>query len=703
MTANLEARPRDGTGGFALIIVLALVVLLTVLVVAFFSRTTTARQSAAGSLNQVKADELARSALNIVAGDLMQEIVNGGIPPSAGANVVPVRSGNLAAIPNLIRRSVRSDSIAAPGIASRASAISSSDPSANTRFVSASRWNSHFLIPKLNLGNDEPEPIAGFVPPDWVLVSRSGPAKQTALGTGARALSNSADANPTYVIGRYAYAIYDEGGLLDMNIAGYPSPTPAPTISGRKGSVAFADLTALPTTSTGFVTNTVINRIIGWRNYATVQPAGNFPSFTFSQGAVGNFVTYFLDRNRSFLTVSQSVTGAGTTRRTDQAFITRSELIKLRASTNAGAASMLQFLGTFSREINRSTWSNSSSLLASRWPLGRFDLFANTPPVAADAALIQQHFGLVYVPAAATPEHWQYNGTTGVTRQSAVGSLGPGSNQDPELFVLLKYALPAASDTELLSIGASLIDQRDSDLNTTWIEFGNPSLPPQKAFGADSTPPLLPSDPRPASAPVMLKRSFRNVGDLGYAYRNASTTLDFQTNGSADAPLLDLFTYNTAAIRAGPVSLNTRNSVVLAALLKGAIVSEASSASVTNTNSTTGNAITAANSIVAETITNPAVGKKDVARLASGSVVTNTPFTTSEEARETVSRALAELGQTRTWGLLIDVIAQSGRYPPSATNLNQFVVGGEKRYWLHIAIDRFTGQVIDQQLEAVYE
>ena len=59
MTANLEARPRDGTDGFALIIVLALVVLLTVLVVAFFSRTTTARQSAAGSLNQVKADELA--------------------------------------------------------------------------------------------------------------------------------------------------------------------------------------------------------------------------------------------------------------------------------------------------------------------------------------------------------------------------------------------------------------------------------------------------------------------------------------------------------------------------------------------------------------------------------------------------------------------------------------------------------------------
>jgi len=50
---------------------------------------------------------------------------------------------------------------------------------------------------------------------------------------------------------------------------------------------------------------------------------------------------------------------------------------------------------------------------------------------------------------------------------------------------------------------------------------------------------------------------------------------------------------------------------------------------------------------------------------------------------------------------MIDVIAQSGRY--SKRLVSQFVVEGEKRYWLHIAIDRFTGEVIDQQLEAVYD
>ena len=52
---------------------------------------------------------------------------------------------------------------------------------------------------------------------------------------------------------------------------------------------------------------------------------------------------------------------------------------------------------------------------------------------------------------------------------------------------------------------------------------------------------------------------------------------------------------------------------------------------------------------------------------------------------------------------MIDVITQSGRYPPTASNLSQFVVEGEKRYWLHVAIDRFTGQVIGTELEEVIE
>ena len=68
---------------------------------------------------------------------------------------------------------------------------------------------------------------------------------------------------------------------------------------------------------------------------------------------------------------------------------------------------------------------------------------------------------------------------------------------------------------------------------------------------------------------------------------------------------------------------------------------------------------------------------------------------------EAVPRALASVGQTRTWNP-ID-IAQSGNYPPGANDLANLVVQGEQRYWLHVAIDRFTGQVIDKQIEVVNE
>ncbi|MEJ0001550.1 MAG: hypothetical protein WDO13_21905 [Verrucomicrobiota bacterium] len=70
---------------------------------------------------------------------------------------------------------------------------------------------------------------------------------------------------------------------------------------------------------------------------------------------------------------------------------------------------------------------------------------------------------------------------------------------------------------------------------------------------------------------------------------------------------------------------------------------------------------------------------------------------------ESVPRALAEPANTRTWNLLIDIIAQSGQYPRTASSLDNFVVEGERRYWLHLAIDRYTGQIVDKQLEVVNE
>jgi hypothetical protein len=282
-----------------------------------------------------------------------------------------------------------------------------------------------------------------------------------------------------------------------------------------------------------------------------------------------------------------------------------------------------------------------------------------------------------------------------------------------------------------LSVGAALIDQYDDDsaadpltgTTTTMIEYSGgwaSGLENVDAARSSASPAPSPFPPPTGMSPTpppailtyaMLNRPFRSVGEFGYAFRTASgptptpspnpKTLDFFSPTSPDAPILDLFTYNSAPTRSGIVNLNTQNVAVLSAILTGAFQAEQNIGPAPSSSPVASPAAkTAATSIVNATITQPALSRADITRLSS--VITNSPFSASEEARETIARAVAEVTQTRTWGLLIDLITQTGRYPPGTASLTQpFVVEGEKRYWLHIAIDRFTGQVVDQQLEAV--
>jgi hypothetical protein len=196
---------------------------------------------------------------------------------------------------------------------------------------------------------------------------------------------------------------------------------------------------------------------------------------------------------------------------------------------------------------------------------------------------------------------------------------------------------------------------------------------------------------------VAIIRPLRNVGEFGYAYKNATTTLNFSSASSPDAAVLDLFGYSDILKRGGAVDLNTRNSVALAALISGVYEN-----GTTTFPFSTSRPMDLAGAIVNVTIGQPTRSRRDLGRITADAGVLGYLGNT-EEKMETVSRALAELCQTRLWNLMIDVIAQSGHYPPNATTLAQFVVEGEKRYWLHVAIDRFSGEVIDRQLEAVYE
>ena len=868
---TLTKRPSSGA---ALIIVLAFVVLLTVLVVAYFSRTATDRQLAQSSFNDTTVDLLARSALDIVVSDFKQEIANN--PTVSAANVQPQRAGDNASVPNLIRRSFSGDTNLT--IRSRASTVNSApvDPANPKRGeITVARWNSHYLIPRANTTTSiDSTPVSNFTAPDWVLVTSQGP--------------NSAPA-PNAVIGRYAYAVYDEGGLIDINVGGFPtyasltlstqrlvaknrsdeseilrvagqapsftpnnqsgsgtvgssasfSPgwnhaptsygvtgslptglsldtttgaisgtptrsgtfnlnltatnafgtgtgtfaltitgavaaasTPWPVNLARKGIVAFADLTALPSTPTvitpttpvgsmgNFQTTTPINKIIGWRNYATTQqPVASFDSPSFPLASADNYAKYFLAFN-PFTTVRNDQPAAVVNGRTDQAVISRSELLKLRRTINF-SQSLLQYLGTFSRESKNApapSWPQLNGKLPQRFDINHFsavipDPVGNKVHGKGRGQLKKsetgQSFGLLWLDGDTTTYprtdprywgHWVYVGhlNANQTNPVALSHIPALKGGNPDFCQILDYAMTRAngelddSDANHLRntfyVGAALIDQYDTDDLTdlsgntiTIIDYdGNTA---DYAYGAESMSfddPAVnqsrpPSAPYPPGAPpgyVLLNRRFENVGEFGYAYNPASTTssktLNFFTSTSTDAPILDFFTYNnTTSPRAGIVNLNTRNGPVLASIIRGALLNDPGAENTPTALVSRSDALTAGQNIVAATTAagGAAVTRADIARLAAVAVQ-GTAMAASDETRNTVARALAEVGQTRTWNLMIDVIAQIGRYAPGTPDLTdptKFIVQGEKRYWLHIALDRYDGTVVGQQLEEVTE
>ena len=248
------------------------------------------------------------------------------------------------------------------------------------------------------------------------------------------------------------------------------------------------------------------------------------------------------------------------------------------------------------------------------------------------------------------------------------------------------------------------------------------------------------------SRPVVLNRPFQSVAELGYVFRDTPwRDLDFFTPESGDSALLDVFTvygpdpysYKDAflaeptGIVAAKVNLNTRQQPVLAALLKGASTTTVFSPSTVNTplmtlNDTQAAAVaqalvqwtTNATSNTAGPLLNPAelVGKY-TANTATGSTRYNGFSSTLTNAlnpsgnaaevsiikgqRECVMHALADAGTTRTWNLLIDLVAQTGQLAPNATGLQNFVVNGEHHVWVSVALDRVTGKVIKMQVEPV--
>ncbi len=305
---------RDSAPGFALVVVLALIALATVVVIAYFSRSASDLAVSGGSTGAQTSAELARASLGVILQDLRQEVVDGSEPPvdpvypvyvpKQPVNAMPARVGTTDEQPNLIKRTASGLPFDGTTGSGRASAVSTGAPALDGRRLDAAFWN-------------KPRLLAAAPPilPDWIYLTRSGQTP-TSLGSDQKV----AGMNP--IVGRFACMIYDEGGLLDANIAGSPATVSAADIA-LKGYLAKADLTKIGLSAAD------VAKLVQWRNANSGSSATSF--------------LRMLKREPSGFRVAPLG---------DRAFVSRQQLLRF-FDANGLPATSLPFLGTFSRGINQ--------------------------------------------------------------------------------------------------------------------------------------------------------------------------------------------------------------------------------------------------------------------------------------------------------------------------------------------------------------
>jgi len=266
-----------------------------------------------------------------------------------------------------------------------------------------------------------------------------------------------------------------------------------------------------------------------------------------------------------------------------------------------------------------------------------------------------------------------------------------------------------------------------NDGNGSYIDADGVTRP---AMGADATgvtglPLATPPLTGPAiSRPRILNRTFRSVAELGYVFSDVPwRQLDLSHPASANGTLLDVFclhsdptTYESPRISRGRVNLNAAPPEVLAALFEGTAKSVIA-----------GNTISRDDALKLGTALDQWVSSSDPTKgrlrsrsdLVGSTTATGGAFASQGfmsqistllpadksigETREAVVRALADSSDTRTWNLMIDLVAQSGELSKGAASLRQFIVRGQVHRWIFLSIDRFTGEILHQSSEYVSE
>ena len=355
------------------------------------------------------------------------------------------------------------------------------------------------------------------------------------------------------------------------------------------------------------------------------------------------------------------------------------------------------------------------------------DVYMKADPRASRFGIFQMDTALTSAGSRITLSSWPNNDTN--VKNGFGGTLGTDVEHIPNRFSSAAY-YPAT-----FAINGP-VDARDN-ATTTYADNDSVTRAADAKYANTTNTGFGSSTPYNTSTyqPTILNRPFRNVAELGYASRDLPwKTLDFFTDKSADAGLLDIFCIHDGpqsitpydgngdlgnvvpAIVAGKVNLNSvyrdPNNSTLAPvgepILAGAGWDANSSQTVVASGAGAQTAQTMTKNLAAATSTTAMQNKSELITRA------NLPQTilptaaddkqTVKAQREVVARAASSVSQSRVWNVLIDVVAQSGHYKPNAASLrNDFVVEGEQHYWVHVAIDRFTGQVLDKQIEVVNE
>jgi hypothetical protein len=297
--SKFNSRANSGRSGAALVIVLSIVALLSVVVVAFLGSSTKEVDISQKSSSTIQSGELFEQATAQVVGDFLKEVRAGSVEvspfgdktkevtilyPATPESMVPDRSTAGAGLdevthPNIVKQSRYAQKFYNPAKlfdsqlvypkaaenanapTSRASPVSTTPPAgsfsaslASSQGITPARWNLPGLLTRANRSSSTDMTPAdngtsrlkgGDVPwtwksPDWVYLQKDGrnPVSWTSSDNG----------NPqNAVLGRYAFQVYDVGGLLDLNVAGYDpdSSVVGDDVAARKGGVAFADLTQI--------------------------------------------------------------------------------------------------------------------------------------------------------------------------------------------------------------------------------------------------------------------------------------------------------------------------------------------------------------------------------------------------------------------------------------------------------------------------